>query len=143
MEESLQIDENVSIPGSEIRFTASRSSGPGGQHVNTTSSRVTLHWDVTNTKAFNDVTRSRLIDRLNPRINSEGILNLSVEDERSQKRNREIARERLKKIVLEALREPKRRIPTKKSASAEKKRLADKKRRSAIKQQRSTPSDDD
>jgi ribosome-associated protein len=139
MEEMLPINDKFSIPAHELWFTASRAGGPGGQHVNTTSSRITLHWDVTNTGAFDHVTRERLIARLHNRLNRDGILCLNVEDERSQHRNREIARQRLKDLVVEALKKPKRRIPTTAGAGAKRRRLDEKKHRSAVKRLRSKP----
>ena len=99
MEEELQIKEDVIIPGSELNFTASRSGGPGGQHVNKTSSKVTLHWNAATTCALDGPARDRMIERLQPRLTSDGVLNINVDEERSQHRNRQIARSRLKEIV--------------------------------------------
>jgi ribosome-associated protein len=143
MEEALTINDEISIPGHELWFTASRASGPGGQHVNTTSSRVTLHWDVKNTTAFDVVTRERITARLRTRLNRDGVFRLSVGNERSQHRNLDIARGRLKAIVLEALKKPKRRIPTRASKGAKRRRLGNKRKKAEIKRLRSNPSNDD
>lgn len=142
MEEPLPVREGVTIPGTELRFTASRSGGPGGQHVNKTSSKVNLHWDVANTSALSSAERDRVMRRLGTRINAEGILTVAVDTERSQHQNREIARERLARLVREALREPKVRVPTKASLAAKRRRVEEKSRRAALKRNRRDPGPD-
>ncbi len=142
MEESLKVNDGIVIPGSELRFTASRSGGPGGQHVNKTSSRVTLHWDLSNTDALNPQQRARVMRRLRNRLTRDGNVLVHVDDNRSQHRNKEIARQRLGDAVRNALVERKKRIPTSVSRGAQKRRLETKKRRSSIKRLRRTPGDD-
>ncbi|MCP4606818.1 MAG: aminoacyl-tRNA hydrolase [Proteobacteria bacterium] len=143
MEEDLRIQDKVIIPGSELRFIASRSGGPGGQHANKTSSRITLIWDVFNTHSVEGVELKRLKRRLSPRITQDGLLKVHVDEERSQYRNREIARERLRDLVQTALLVQKRRVPTRASAAAKQRRVNEKKKRGNLKRQRSDPSDDE
>lgn len=142
MEEPLKVTEGIVIPGSELRFTASRSGGPGGQHVNKTSSRVTLHWDLSNTDVLNPQQRARVMRRLRNRLARDGNILVHVDDHRSQHRNKEIARQRLAETVRNALVEKKKRIPTSVSKGAKKRRLETKKRRSSIKRLRRTPGDE-
>ena len=137
------IRDGVVIPGSELTFTASRAGGPGGQHVNKTNSRITLEWDVTCSEAFDEESRELLKEKLASRLTRSGVLQIHVDDERSQHRNREIALSRLKEIVNAALAVQKTRIPTRVSTGAKKRRVDEKKRRSALKRQRRIPSDDD
>lgn len=142
MEEPLKVTDEIVIPGSELRFTASRSGGPGGQHVNKTSSRVTLHWDLSNTCALDLNQRARVMRRLRNRLARDGNVLVHVDDNRSQHRNREIARQRLADAVRNALVERKKRIPTSVSKGAKKRRLQAKKRRSSIKRLRRDPGDE-
>ena len=142
-DEAIKVREDVVIPASEVWFTASRSGGPGGQHINTTSSRVTLHWDVENTKALNPEEKALVMRVLASRISQQGVLAVSAETERSQHRNREIARSRLVDLVANALVKPKKRLPTKSPESARQRRLDEKIKRKRIKQLRTTPEVDD
>ncbi len=137
MNGGLQVRYDVTIPEHEIWFTASRSGGPGGQHVNTTSSRVTLHWHVPSTAALTEEQRSRVLTRLSGRISADGLLQLSVDSERSQHRNRQIAADRLVELVRKALSSPKKRIPTKASRASKRRRLEEKRRRGNVKRLRS------
>ena len=143
MEEALTINAAVIIPGGELRFTASRSGGPGGQHVNTTSSRVSLHWNVRATGALTWIQKNQLLHRLANRISADGVLTVTVDTERSQHANRQIARDRLAEMVRKALVKPKRRVPTKIPKGAKEKRLRAKAKRSSLKQQRSNPAASD
>jgi ribosome-associated protein len=139
-EAPLRVDQQVEIPGDELRFVASRSGGPGGQHVNKTSSRVTLLWDVERSRALDPVQRARVLRRLRGRISRDGILRVSAEDERSQLRNRESARERLGALVAWALARRKRRLPTGPTRAARERRCDEKRRRGDLKRLRG-PSD--
>ncbi len=143
MHEDLEIQPGVTIPADELGFTASRSGGPGGQHVNRTSSKITLHWDVLHSQALDETQRSRVLQRLRNRITEEGVLVLHVEDERSQHRNRALALERLAELLRVALRVARRRRPTRPGPAAKARRLAAKKRRGAIKAFRHPPSTDE
>jgi ribosome-associated protein len=143
MEDALPITDDITIPGNELWFTASRSGGPGGQHVNTTSSRVTLHWRVDSTAALTPAERARVMQRLAGRITDEGVLTVTVDSERSQRTNLRIARERLAVLVADALSEPKARVPTRIPRHARERRLRDKARRNTVKQLRMPPKADD
>ncbi|MBU0550344.1 aminoacyl-tRNA hydrolase [Myxococcota bacterium] len=143
MDQDLFIDEGLTIPAAALAFTASRSSGPGGQHVNKTHSRITLRWDPSLTPALMGARRARVLARLASRINAEGILFLHVEEARSQHQNREIARARLAALIQRASLQPKRRLATKPSRAAKQRRLAAKSQRGEIKRGRQRPGVDD
>lgn len=139
MEEDLEITDAVVIRGAELGFTASRASGPGGQHVNKASTRVTLAWDVGGSGSLSSEHRALVEERLAGRIGKDGVLRISAEDTRSQSRNREIARERLAALVREAIKVEKERIPTKPTPVSRKRRVDEKKRRGEVKRLRSGP----
>jgi ribosome-associated protein len=142
MEEPLIVEEDVIIPGSELWFTASRAGGPGGQHVNKTSSRVTLHWNLSQTDALTPAQKKWAMARLKSRLNKAGVLTINVDDSRSQKTNRQVARDRLASLVRSAIKAKKARIPTKASKTADRRRLEDKSRKGEIKRLRSNPTDE-
>ena len=109
----LRVTRSVTIPEKELRWRFSRSSGPGGQSVNTADSRVQLSLDLTTTTALGPVQRARVLHRLAGRL-TDGVLTIAAQEERSQLRNREAAEERLKDILAPALAPPPRkRRPTK------------------------------
>ena len=143
MEFDIQIREGIVIPGNEIWFTACRSGGPGGQHVNTTSSRVILHWNVAATACLSEEQKERLMKKATSRISAEGILQVAADSERSLHQNRRIAIERLAALVRAAINVPKKRIATKISTGATRRRLAQKARVGRLKKQRMRPNDDD
>jgi len=143
MEEPLTVRDDLVIPGDELWFTASRSGGPGGQHVNKTSSRVTLHWSVATSTALDEPRRARLLAKLAGRLTAEGVLAIDVDTERSQHRNRELARERLAALVDEALRIPRRRVPTRATRASQRRRLSEKARRGDTKRSRQRPDRDE
>jgi ribosome-associated protein len=126
----------LEIPRAELRWRASRSSGPGGQHVNTSSTRVELVWDIATSPSVDDVTRHRLLTRLASRLDSRGRLRVVAQDERSQLRNRTAALERFVEIIADASRVPRRRRATRPSAAARMARRRAKERRSALKRER-------
>lgn len=136
MEADLTVREGVVIPGWELWFVASRAGGPGGQHVNTSSTRVSLMWNLAGTTALDEVQRARVQRRLATRVNTEGVLQVSAEDERSQSANREAARERLAALVAQALEVPKARRPTRPTRGSQERRLTAKKQRGETKRQR-------
>jgi ribosome-associated protein len=142
MDEALTVREDVVIPASEMWFTAARSGGPGGQYVITTSSRVTLHFDVANTTALTPRQKALVLRRLANRITGRDTLRVSADTERSQHANRRIARERLAELLREALTVPKRRLPTRVPERSELRRLSDKAKRSTLKQLRAPPKAD-
>ncbi|MBO9625328.1 MAG: aminoacyl-tRNA hydrolase [Microbacterium sp.] len=137
----LRISEGVTIPESELTWRFSRSSGPGGQGVNTADSRVELVWDAAASAALSPVQRERLLERLSGRLVG-GVLTIAASEHRAQLRNRDAARERLVAVVAEALRPPAPpRRPTKPSRGAKERRLKDKQRRTDVKQLRRPPRD--
>ncbi len=135
-ENGLQINHTTSIPPSELRFRFSRSSGPGGQHVQKTSTRVELLFDVANSPSLTDAQRARVLDRLSGYIDSAGVLHLFSQSARSQLRNREEVVERFQVLMRHALRLRKRRRPTRPSAASRERRLRKKRERSELKRWR-------
>src|SRR3982750_503030 len=105
----LAVNESVSIPRSELDVRVSRSSGAGGQHVNKTSSRVEIFWNILTSPALTEEQRSRLQSKLASRLTGEGSIRVVASDMRSQLRNRELAEERLADIVRRALIVPRKR----------------------------------
>jgi ribosome-associated protein len=139
MAEDLRVNSWLVIPASELAERFSRSSGPGGQSVNTADSRVELSFDVASSPALPDWARSRALDRLGSRL-AGGVLTVASSGERSQLMNRQEARARLAGLLREAMAPPHRpRVATKPSKGARERRLQDKRRRSDIKQNRQLP----
>jgi ribosome-associated protein len=132
----LRVSRSVVVPEKELRWRFSRSSGPGGQSVNTADSRVQLSLDLRTTTALGPVQRARALERLADRL-VDGVLIVTASEERSQLRNREIALERLAAILGGAIAPPpRRRRPTKPSKKAIERRIAAKKRRAQTKRLR-------
>ncbi|QRP51346.1 aminoacyl-tRNA hydrolase [Amycolatopsis sp. FDAARGOS 1241] len=130
------------IPAAELRERFSRSSGPGGQGVNTTDSRVELSFDVARSAVVPPSLRARILDRLSGRL-VDGVLTIAASEHRSQLHNRDAARERLAEVLLKAsVPPPAQRRPTKPSRGSKERRLAAKKRRSAVKRSRGGRFDD-
>ncbi|HEX2638009.1 MAG TPA: alternative ribosome rescue aminoacyl-tRNA hydrolase ArfB [Gemmatimonadales bacterium] len=136
---SLEVAFDLRLPLAELEFRASRSGGPGGQHVNTSSTRVELWWDVANSPTLSDEQRRRLVDRLATRLDGKGRLRVVAGGSRSQLRNREEATERLRQMVAAALVVPKARKRTRPSRAAKAGRLEEKRRRAAVKRDRKPP----
>jgi ribosome-associated protein len=137
----LRVSRSVEIPEKELRWRFSRSSGPGGQSVNTADSRVQLSFDLTSTTALGPVQRARALQRLGDRL-VDGVLTVTASGERSQLQNRGDARERLAKLVADAIAPPPRkRRPTRPTRAAVERRLAEKKRRSRVKRLRRVDDD--
>jgi ribosome-associated protein len=137
----LRVSKTVLIPEGELRWRFSRSSGPGGQGVNTADSRVELSFDIARSTALGPVQRARALDRLGKRL-VDGVLTVSASSQRAQLQNREAARERLATILAKAIAPPPpRRRSTRPSKAAAERRLADKRRRSQTKRLR-RPDDD-
>jgi ribosome-associated protein len=132
----LVVNESLSIPRSELDVRVSRSSGAGGQHVNKTSSRVEIFWNVSASRALTDEQRARLSQKLASRMTSDGSIRVVASDMRSQTRNRELAEERLADVVRRALVIPKKRRATKPSRASKEARLESKKRHSSKKAER-------
>jgi ribosome-associated protein len=137
----LRVTPSVVIPERELAWRFSRSSGPGGQSVNTADSRVELSLDVARTSALGPIQRARVLERLSRRL-VDGVLTVRASEHRSQLRNREAALERMARILADALAPPPpRRRPTKPRRGAVERRLADKKRRSRTKRLRRSDED--
>ena len=134
--DAIRVDDLVEIPRGEIDVRTSRSSGAGGQHVNKTSSRVELSWNIALSKALDDDQRARLLSRLASRLSEEGAIRVVASDTRSQLRNREAAEKRLAETIAKALIVPKKRKPTRRPRAANEARLTEKKKHSDKKRER-------
>jgi len=130
------IDATVRVPEEEIRFAASRSSGPGGQHVNKASTRITLFFDVRNSPSLTAEQRRRILQRLATRISGEGILRVASQRHRSREANRRAALERFAELMRGALEEQPPRTATRPSRASREQRLREKKARAEIKRAR-------
>jgi ribosome-associated protein len=133
---SLRVNDRVAIPLSEVTVRASRSSGPGGQHANVTSSRVEASFDVLASQALSETQRRRVLARGGPRLVA------IAQDERSQTRNRELALARLAERIAQALIVPKRRRATRPTAASRERRLSQKRRDTQRKRERRRPDDE-
>jgi ribosome-associated protein len=133
---SLKITDTLEIPLAELHFQFSRSSGPGGQHVNRSATQVELTFDVANSPSLSDFQRARILSRLKTYIDTRGIVHLSSQTTRSQHRNRAEVVERFQQILQQALHIPKRRVPTRPPPQVKERRLAEKRRKSTIKERR-------
>jgi ribosome-associated protein len=139
-ENLLQVNDTLSIPRSELDVRVSRASGAGGQHVNKTSSRVEIFWNIPGSRALSEEQRSRLLEKLASKLTTEGSIRVVASDMRSQSRNRDLAEERLADLVRRALIIPKKRRATKPTRAAKEARLESKKRHSTKKRDRRTTS---
>ena len=137
--DELHLRRGVRVPASELSFAASRSGGPGGQSVNTTSSKMELRWDVRASPSLTEAQRRRVMDRLGSRLTADGVLILTGAEHKSQHRNREAVLARFRAIVGEALEPPRPRRPTRRTKASARRRLEKKRRRSEIKRLRSRP----
>ncbi|HET8928098.1 MAG TPA: alternative ribosome rescue aminoacyl-tRNA hydrolase ArfB [Microbacterium sp.] len=137
----LRVTAELTIPESELSWRFSRSSGPGGQGVNTADSRVELVWDAAGSTVLSPLQRERLLERLSGRLVG-GVLTIAASEHREQLRNRDAARARLVAAVADALRPPAPpRRPTRPSRSAKERRLKAKKHRADVKHLRRPPLD--
>jgi ribosome-associated protein len=145
MSEVIRITPEVAIPVAELEFRASRASGPGGQGVNTTDSRVELRFDVAGSPSLPPDAKERALRRLGPRLDSGGVLRVVAKAQRSQLANRRAAVERFAELLARALHTPRPRRPTRPSRAAAAQRVETKRRRSATKRLRERPGrpDDD
>lgn len=129
--------ETFTIPEHELEITASRAGGPGGQHVNKSSTRITVRWNVRSTMALTDEEKVRVEEKLKSQITAEGDILVSYGGSRSQQHNKEFAIQQLTQKIRKALFIPKKRLKTRVSKSAKEARLESKARHSAIKKLRS------
>jgi ribosome-associated protein len=132
----IQINENLVIPSSELEMRASRASGAGGQHVNKTSSRIEIVWNIRTSQALTDEQRQRLESRLASRISDDGSIRVVASDTRSQARNRERAEQRLGELIARSLIVQKKRRATRRPRAANEARLTEKKKHSDKKRNR-------
>ena len=133
--ESIRVTRSVVLPLSEIELRVSRSSGPGGQHAQKSSTRVEALFDVEASTALTEAQKRRVVSRAGP------VLRAVAQDERSQLRNRELAIERLVEKLRAALAVPRKRVATKRPATANERRLEGKRRRSRTKALRRPPAE--
>ena len=134
--DGIRVNDHVVIPREELLARASRAGGAGGQHVNTSSTRIELLWNVGTTRALTDEQRERVLHKLSSRLDGEQNVRVVASDRRSQRQNREAAEGRLADLVRTALVVPKKRRATKPSRAAKQARLDSKKRLSDKKRER-------
>jgi ribosome-associated protein len=128
--ESIRVTRSVVLPRAEIELRTSRSSGPGGQHAQKSETRVEAIFDVESSSALTDLQKRRVVARVGPTIRA------IAQDERSQLRNKDLATARLVEQLRAALHVERRRVPTKPSSSAVRRRLDDKRKRGEVKRLR-------
>ena len=133
---ALAVDSDLFIPRHELSFRATRAGGPGGQHVNTSSTRIELEWNVERSRAVTEEQRNRLRDKLSSRLDAQGNLRIVASAFRSQARNREDAEQRLSALVRRALAVPKPRKKTRPTRGSVEQRLQSKKKLSEKKSRR-------
>ncbi|MFZ0946104.1 MAG: alternative ribosome rescue aminoacyl-tRNA hydrolase ArfB [Syntrophobacteraceae bacterium] len=133
----IAITDKVSLPEDELRFTASLSSGPGGQNVNKVSSRVTLWFDVVNSPSLSPEQKELIVRRIGSRIGKDGVLRVISQKTRSQAANRELALERFIELLRNAVKQVPTRKKTRVSRAAKLRRLNEKKQHGIQKQERS------
>ena len=132
----IRITDQLSIPEDELRFTASRSRGPGGQHLNKTSTRVTLRFDLANSPSLSPEQKKLLRERLPTRISKQGVLRVVSQKTRSQAANRKAALERFVELLQKSFELRPERKPLRMPSAAREKRIAGKKHRGYLKRER-------
>lgn len=132
----LSVTDDLFLPRAELSYRASRAGGPGGQHVNTSSTRVELVWDVAASPSLTEAQRARIQEKLANRISQEGLLLLSEGGSRSQHQNKEAVTARLEELLREALFVPKPRRKTRVPRASRERRLRAKKQRAETKRLR-------
>ena len=132
----LQLSATLAIPRAELVYRASRAGGAGGQHVNTSSTRIELLWNVRDTQVLDDAQRARVTSKLASRLDGDGWLRIVSSARRSQLQNREAAEDRLVALITAALVVPRKRKATKPTRGSKETRLAEKKKRGDTKRQR-------
>lgn len=139
----VSIRPGVAIPLAELSFRASRSGGPGGQHVNTSSTRIELWWDAAGSPSLSAEQRSLMLERMGNRLTEDGLLRLVAGTTRSQAQNKEETIERFRQLLARALVPVKQRKPTKPGRAAKERRLNEKRANSERKARRRRPRGDD
>jgi ribosome-associated protein len=132
----IAVNGRLVLPKTELEYRASRAGGAGGQHVNTSSTRIELLWDLAHSAVVNEEERTRLATKLASRMDAEGRVRVVSSERRSQTQNKAAAEQRLAELVRRALVVPKKRRPTKPTRAAKERRLAEKKKRAERKQNR-------
>ena len=134
--DGLVVSAALTIPRAELTMRATRAGGPGGQHVNTSSTRVEVRWNVVTSAVLDDAQRERLLQGLAGRVDADGSVRVVASDSRSQRQNRDAAETRLADLVRGALVIPKTRRPTKPSRAVKRRRLEAKKKQGEKKRER-------
>jgi ribosome-associated protein len=135
-DDDLLIAPGLRLPRRELIYRASRAGGPGGQHVNTSSTRIELWWDIAGSPSLTEAQRQRLLTRLATRVDSSGALRLVAAGSRSQLQNREEVTARFQKLVAQGLAEPKVRKRTRPTKASKERRLEQKRQRARQKRER-------
>ena len=138
----IEVTPTLTIPRAEIEARASRAGGAGGQHVNTSSTRIELRWNVLQSRVLDETTRRLIMEKLPTRIDADGALRVVSSARRSQLQNREAAEARMAELVAGALHREKPRRKTKPSKAAKQKRLDEKRRHSERKKNRRAGADE-
>ncbi len=136
---AIVINQDLSIPDSDVRFSSARSGGPGGQHVNKVNSRVILEFDVMHTSTLSSSQKQKIAEKVGHRMNQHGILRLQAQRHRTQSANRADLLEKFVGILQNALRPVKNRVRTRVPHRAREKRLEEKKLRTRVKRVRRSP----
>lgn len=134
--QAIRINDRVAIPLAELRFQFTRSSGPGGQHVNRSETQVELLFDLVGSPSLTEGQKAAALSKLGSRVDSQGILHIAASGTRSQLRNREEATARFAAILNRALRVPLPRRPTTPTRASREQRLEEKRKRAGVKRQR-------
>lgn len=132
----LEVSPSCRIPAAELAYRATRAGGPGGQHVNTSATRVELWWNAAQSSALSDAQRARVLSRLATRLDADGWLRLTAASRRSQAQNKAEVTERFRVLLAAALRPAKVRRATRPTAASRERRLEEKRRRGAVKRER-------
>lgn len=134
--DALEVTPFLAIPRAELEVKASRAGGPGGQHVNTSSTRIEVRWNVRTSRALDDALRDRLLTRLANRLDADGGIRVVASEYRSQRQNRDAAEARLAALIRAATVVPKRRKATQPTRASVKRRIEGKRRQGEKKQAR-------
>jgi ribosome-associated protein len=137
--EDVRLTDGTTIPSAELVFGFARSGGPGGQHVNTSATKVELRFDVAGSPSLDDAQKARITAALGNRMTDDGVLILHASEYRSQTRNREAVQARLRNLLSSAVRPPRPRRRTRIPNASRRRRLESKRRRSERKQLRRPP----